>query len=98
MVVVAKFEDDAVTLYTPIGRFGIRYSTLSFAVVSYFTPVSTFVASTRAPGITAPVLSRTVPTRSPLMTCAATWELTARPKTTANRLNQTTGLLKAIFT
>ncbi len=67
MTVVAKLVEDAETLYVPTGKLLMRYSPRSLAFVVYFTPVSTFTASTDAPGTTAPVLSRIVPTKSPLI-------------------------------
>src|SRR2546422_1738988 len=69
-VVVAKLLAVAEMLYVPGGKLLRRYSPLSFALVGYFTPVAGLSASTVAFGTAAPVLSKIVPTTSPLMAWA----------------------------
>src|SRR4051812_3574613 len=92
IVVVEKFGAEAATLYAPTGKLLNRYSPFCPALVCALTPVFALVASTVAPGTTAPVLSRTVPTRSPLITCALLPEIinipssAAKLKTSANVL------------
>src|ERR1700687_58954 len=71
-VFVLKCGEDAETLYVPMGRLLRRYSPFWLASVGYLTPVSVLTASTVALGTVAPVLSRTVPTMSPLTICAST--------------------------
>src|SRR5438876_814035 len=67
IVVVARFAADAEILYVPTAKLLNLYSPASLALVSYLAPVCVFTASTVAPGTTAPVLSRTVPVKLPLM-------------------------------
>src|SRR5579872_2617124 len=56
-----------------MGRFAKRYTPLPFDVVVVLLPVASSNASTVAPGMPAPLVSRTEPVRSPLIACA--WAL-----------------------
>ena len=66
-VEVENPEAVAVTSYVPTGRLLKRYWPAALLVVVDFTPVLLFVAVTVALGIAEPVESKTVPTRSPLV-------------------------------
>src|SRR5262249_665342 len=97
MVVVEKLGAEAETLYEPTGRLLNRYSPFAPALFCVFTPVFTLVASTLASGIAAPVLSRTVPTKSPLMTCALPREMTNSPSS-ATAPTTSANFLYIVFT
>ncbi len=97
-VVFAKFGAQAETLYVPTGRFENRYSPEGLASLEYFAPVSPFTASTLAFGTTAPVLSKTVPTKSPLMTCADVWPTNTSPSTSTAAATNKPRFLYPCFT
>jgi len=65
MTVVAKLVEDAETLYVPTGKLLMRYSPRSLAFVVYLRRLDIYRFDRRA-RYTAPVLSRIVPTKSPL--------------------------------
>src|SRR6185312_6680020 len=70
VIAVAKPGAEALTSYSPAGRFVKRYAPLSPALVSDLKLVAGLTASTAAPGRPDPDASSTVPTRSPLIACA----------------------------
>src|ERR1035438_8065685 len=53
-----------------MGRFVNRYTPLSLACAVVLMPVASFAAPTDAFGMAAPLASKTVPVKSPLMACA----------------------------
>jgi len=81
-VVVAKFVAEAETLYVPTGKLVNRYSPWPFATVSCWVPVPVLVATTLAFGTAAPLLSKIVPTKSPLII----WDRTGPAKIKPNAI------------
>ncbi len=95
LIAVRNPAISARTSYVPGSRFTMRYRPSGSVVTFLTTPVSTFLAMTATPGMTAPLLSRTLPARVPVDVWEAAGDAQVRQASNARQARVMNELLPA---